>query len=159
MRRGLAANLTAAGLVSGRVGVRRMRNLLVAALATCALSTAAASAQSYPGDSGEGTQRGIQQLKNSGQVGIVTLFRHDTHTRIFVEMHGTGGKTELVRLMRGADCDALAATPTYILADLKNGVSRTELDISEDRLLSGNYNVIIFHSIAPGAGMAACGHL
>lgn len=136
-----------------------MKRSVAAVVAALAL-TAAASAQSYPGDSGAGTQRGLQQLNNSGQVGTVTLFRHGPNTRIVIELHGTSpGRAQSVRVVRGRSCDELAAAPTYFLADLRNGVSRSAVMSSEDRLLSGNYNVVAFASTRPGAPPTSCGHL
>ena len=137
-----------------------MNRRIVAALLLSALATAVGSAQGYPGDPGAGVQRGMQQLNDSGQVGTVTLFRRGLRTAIFVAMHDVlPGRVESVRVYRGPDCDALVSTPRYFLADLKSGVSRTEVPLSEDRLLSGNYNVVVFLGNRPGAPAAACGHL
>lgn len=138
----------------------RMNKRFVAATLLAALTTAVASAQGYPGDPGAGVERGIQQLNDSGQVGTVTLFRRAARTAIFVVMHGVSpGRTESVRVYRGQDCDALESSPRYFLSDLKGGVSRTEIALSEERLLSGNYNVVVFLNNRPGAAAAACGHL
>ena len=137
-----------------------MNTRIVAAALFAVLTTAVASAQGYPGDSGAGVERGIQQVNDSGQVGTVTLFRRGTRTGIFVTMHGVlPGRTQSVRVYRGQDCDALESSPRYFLADLKGGVSRTEVALSEDRLLSGNYNLVVFSRNHPGAPAAACGHL
>ena len=137
-----------------------MNNRIVAAALLAVLTTAVASAQGYPGDSGAGVERGIQQVNDSGEVGTVTLFRRSVRTAIFVVMHGVPpGRVESVRVYRGQDCDALESSPRYFLADLKGGVSRTEVALSEDRLLSGNYNLVVFSRNHPGAPAAACGHL
>jgi hypothetical protein len=136
--------------------VKRTFAAVVAAL----LTTAAASAQSYPGDSGAGTERGVEQVNNSGQVGTVTLFRREGATRIQIAMHGvTDGRVESVRLYRGASCDDLQPRPTYFLADLRGGLSRSSVSVTEDRLLSGNYNVVVFSNNHAGAQTVACGHL
>jgi len=127
------------------------------AAALCA-STALATAQSYPGDAGAGVERGIEQRNNSGQVGTVTLFAHGRDALVFVRMHGASG-AEPVRLFRGGDCDSLAAMPAFVVSDLRGGVSRSLVHATEDRLLSGNYNVVVFASTAQHAGVAACGHL
>jgi hypothetical protein len=136
-----------------------MKRTLAAVLAVV-VTTAAASAQSYPGDPGVGDARGMEQVNNSGQVGTVTLFRRDSNTRIFVELHGVpDGRVESVRIYRGPSCDDLQPRPTYFLADLRNGVSRSSVSLSEDRLLSGNYNVVVFSNNHVGAQAVSCGHL
>ena len=132
----------------------------IATLVAALLTGAVASAQSYPGDPGAGTERGIQELNNSGQVGTVTLFRRDPNTRVVVVLHGVpDGRVESVRVYRGPSCDDLVTTPAYFLTDLKNGLSASLLKAPEPKLLSGNYNVVFFSSTLPGARATACGHL
>jgi len=97
---------------------------MVAAVIAALLATAAASAQSYPGDTGAGEQRGVEQVNNSGQVGTVTVFNAGPNTRVVVELKGTQqGRTQSVRIYRGQSCDDLAAKPQYFLNDMKNGFS------------------------------------
>lgn len=132
----------------------------LAALAALSLTTAPVLAQVTPGDLGLGTQRGVQQLNNSGQVGTVTLFRRGARTQVLVEMEGIpAGRRQSVQIYRGQACDALTNKATYLLADLRGGRSSTLVQASEDRLLSGNYSVVVFSSNHAGARMSACGHL
>jgi hypothetical protein len=133
----------------------------VAALAAALLTTAVASAQSYPGDPGLGTERGIEQVNNSGQVGTVTLFERGAATRVIVSLHGTiPDRVQSVRLYRGPSCDDLAGgRPAYFLTDMKNGGASSLVKAPESKLLSGNYNVVIFSTNAAGARAVACGHL
>ena len=132
----------------------------IAVLVAALLSTTTASAQSYPDDPGVGVERGVEQLNNSGQVGTVTLFSRNPNTRIVVVLHGTQeGRAESVRIYRGPSCDDLVTAPTYELVDLKNGLSTSTVTSSEAKLLSGNYNVVVFSSTAAGARTTACGHL
>lgn len=140
------------------------RNPQLARIIACAaagmVTIAAATAQPYPGDNGEGVQRGIQELNNSGQVGTVTLFVRGAGSGIVVLLHGVDpAQAQSVRLYRGAGCEALAPSPRYVLADLKNGISRTAVTLSRTRLLSGNYNVVVFATNRHGAAPTACGHL
>ena len=132
----------------------------IAVLVAALLSTTTASAQSYPDDPGVGVERGVEQLNNSGQVGTVTLFSRNPNTRIVVVLHGTQeGRAESVRIYRGPSCDDLVTAPTYELVDLKNGLSTSTVKSAEAKLLSGNYNVVMFSSTASGARATACGHL
>jgi Cu/Zn superoxide dismutase len=132
----------------------------IAALAAALLTTAAASAQPYPGDPGAGEQRGMEQVNNSGQVGTVTLFRRGTSTRLVVELHGTQpGRVQSVRLYRGPACDDLGAKPEYFLTDLRAGRSLSTVNATEEKLLSGNYNVVVFSTNVAGAPATSCGHL
>jgi hypothetical protein len=134
---------------------------LAAALAAALLTTtAAAYGQSYPGDPGVGEERGMEQLNNSGEVGTATLFRRGATTRVVVELHGTApGRVQSVRIYRGPSCDDLAAKPQYFLTDMRNGRSLSTVNAPENKLLSGNYNVVVFSSNTTGARSTACGHL
>lgn len=135
----------------------------LAVLAAALLTTAVASAQSYPDDSGAGTRLGLEQLNTSGQVGEVTLYRADPNVRVAVRMDGSQGKSEAVRIYRGQSCDNMGSVtgrPAYVLSNLSpQGFSRTVARTTEDRLLSGNYNVVVFSSTMPSARPVACGHL
>lgn len=132
----------------------------VAALAAALLTTAAASAQSYPGDTGAGVERGVQQLNISGQVGTATLFGHGSSTAIVVRLHGLPpGRFEPAAIYRTRDCAAIPSTPAYPLADVRGGLSRSLVNLSEDKLLSGNYSVVVFASKRAGAVPVACGWL
>jgi hypothetical protein len=139
-----------------------MKRHVVAALAAALLTTAAASAQSYPGDPGTGVERGIEQVSNSGQVGTATLFHAGpSATRVLVVLHGTPpGRVQSVRIYRGQSCEDFApGGPTHFLTDMKNGVSNSIVKLPEEKLLSGNYNVVVFSTNRAGAGATACGHL
>ncbi len=137
-----------------------MQRILVAIVAALSITAAAASAQSYPGDSGTGEERGVEQVNNSGQVGTVMLLRRDPTTSAVVRLHGTPpGRVQSVRIYRGPSCDDLGNQPAYFLNDMKNGVSVSVVKAPEGKLLSGNYNVVVFSSNAHGASATACGHL
>lgn len=133
----------------------------VAALVAALLTTAVAAAQSYPGDSGTGTQLGIEQVNNSGQVGMVTLLDRGAETRVLVHLQGTPpGRAQSVRFYRGHSCeDFVPGGPAFFLTDLKDGDSRSTVKLPEAKLLSGNYNIVIFASNTAGAHATACGHL
>jgi opacity protein-like surface antigen len=132
----------------------------LAVLAAALLTTAAASAQSYPDDSGAGTKLGIEQLNTSGQVGTVTLFQANADSRVAVSIDGANGRAEAVRVYRGRSCDQIANQPAYLLSNLgPRGFSRTVVHASNDKLLSGNYNVVVFSSTQAGGRAVACGHL
>ena len=47
----------------------------------------------------------------------------------------------------------------YFLTDLRNGASISTVKATEEKLLSGNYNLVVFSSNAKGARATACGHL
>ena len=129
-------------------------------LAAVLLTTALASAQSYPGDPGVGEQRGVEQVNNSGQVGTVTLFHAGAKTRVVVDLKGAPpGRLQSVRIYRGPSCDDLAPQPQYYLADMHNGRSVSPANLPQEKLLSGNYNVVVFSSNQAGARATACGHL
>jgi hypothetical protein len=132
---------------------------VLAVLAATGLGAGSALAQSYPGDAGSGVQRGIEQMNNSGQVGTVTLFGTGAGTRAVVDLKGADDRTEPVRIYRGPSCDDLGAKPQYLLSDLHAGRSTSVVRAPIDKLLSGNYNVVVFSSNQAGARSTACGHL
>ncbi|MEA2718168.1 MAG: hypothetical protein QOJ39_32 [Candidatus Eremiobacteraeota bacterium] len=132
-----------------------------AALVALLLTTAVVSAQSYPGDPGVGVERGVEQVNNSGQVGTVTLFNAGAGTRVVIDLKGTPeGRVQSVRMYRGPSCDDLGTSgPAYFLNDMKNGRASSVVKAPESKLLSGNYNVVVFSSNQAGARATACGHL
>ena len=132
-----------------------------AALAIALLATTVASAQSYPDDPGIGTERGIEQVNNSGQVGTLTLFRRGAVTRVVVDLKGTDpSRVQSVRIYRGPSCDDIGTSgPAYFLSDMRNGSSVSTVKAPEDKLLSGNYNLVVFSSNTAGARATACGHI
>jgi hypothetical protein len=134
---------------------------IVAALAAALILSAPALAQNGPGGVpvGAGLQRGIQELNQSGQVGFVTLFDQGASTRIVTAINGSHGKAQTVAIQRGKDCDAFEPQLIARSADLASGVSHGTVSMTSDRLLSGNYDVIVYSNTGPGARPVACGHL
>jgi len=132
----------------------------IALAGTLGFGTSGALAQIAPDDSGAGTKRGIQEVNNSGQVGTVTLFRHGESTLVVIELHSVpAGRREPAHIHRGRDCDSLDPNPAFGLAPVVNGVSRTIVHYSEDKLLSGNYSVNVHASDSDLKHYVACGHL
>jgi hypothetical protein len=129
----------------------------------CALLPAfsPASAQINPNDPlGRGVQRGIGQLNDSGEVGTVTLYRRGEKTLVDIAMHGVPpGKVETAGIYRIADCSFRPGpTPAYALEDLRNGGSSTLVAAPIDKLLSGNYSVVLRSQLKPDH-LFACGQL
>jgi hypothetical protein len=135
--------------------------IIVAALAAALTLCAPALAQDGPGGVpvGAGLQRGIEQLNQSGQVGFVTLFDQGASTRIVTAINGSHGRAQTVAIQRGKDCDAFEPQLIALSANLTNGISRGTVHMTSDRLLSGNYNVIVYSNTGSGARPVACGHL
>lgn len=126
-----------------------MSNIRVAATAIVAAFLATALpvlAQIAPGDSGAGVERGVQQLNQSGQVGSVTVFNGGSRARVVINIHGEpGGRVEAAHIHRGKGCGPgqIDPTPVFALNNVVGGHSTTSVNASEDKLLSGNYVVII----------------
>jgi hypothetical protein len=133
-------------------------NLLLAAPV---LGASFAVAQQDPSDRlGLGTKLGIAMMNQSGQVGAVTLFNRGARTFVDVSIQGVpAGKVERVAIHRNRDCDQpIEAVAAYPLEDLRNGRSRTLLNASSAKLLSGNYSLIVA-STQKKRHLFACGHL
>jgi hypothetical protein len=134
---------------------------IAAAVLGMVCCSAAAFAQIDPNDPlGLGVKRGMSQQNNSGQAGTVTLFRRGKNTLVVLDVASVPhGRTEPAHLHRGHSCDTLDPSPAYGLAPVVNGVSRTLVHASEDKLLSGNY-VVNVHSSAQNLGRyVSCGEL
>jgi hypothetical protein len=137
---------------------------LIFGLATAALllSSAPAIAQAPPGGVplGAGLQRGMMGLNNSGQDGYVTLFTQGSSTRIVTALEGTlPGRVQTVAIQRGKSCDAIAPGIVARSTDLAHGISRGVVNMTQDRLLSGNYVVVVYSNNTPGGKPVACGQL
>jgi len=139
-----------------------MKAIFGLAAAALLLSSAPAFAQAPPGGVplGAGLQRGVEELNNSGQVGFVTLFNNNGQTRIVTNLHGTmPGRTQTVAIQRGHTCDAIQSGIVARTTDMTAGTSRGVVNMAPDRLLSGNYLVVVYSNDTPGAQMVACGQL
>jgi len=145
--RGYEHGKKAPGYVNAKHGT--MNNSRVAATAIVAAFLATALpvlAQIAPGDTGAGVKRGVQQMNNSGQVGDVQLFAEGSSTRVVLDIHSAGGRTEPAHIHRGKNCNTMSEInpePVYPLKDVVNGHSETVLNVNEAKLLSGNYVVIV----------------
>jgi hypothetical protein len=126
------------------------------------LSSAPAFAQVSPGGVpfGAGLQRGVMELNNSGQTGFATLFSNGKQTRLVTSLEGTpSGRMQTVAVQRGKTCDAIQPGIVDRSADMSHGISRGIVPMSQDRLLSGNYVVVVYSNNTPGARPVACGQL
>jgi hypothetical protein len=139
-----------------------MKTIFSLVAAALLLSSAPAIAQAPPGGValGAGLQRGPLELNNSGQTGFVTLFRAGSSTRLVTSLEGTRpGRVQMVAVQRGKTCDAITNGIIARSADLVHGISRGMVPMSQSRLLSGNYVVVVYSSNAPGSRPVACGQL
>lgn len=139
-----------------------MKLLFSLTVAALLLATAPAFAQKAPGGVpfGAGLQRGVMGLNNSGQNGFVTLFGQGGQTRLVTSLEGTlPGRVQTVAVQRGKSCDDIRPGIVVRSADLERGVSRGVVPMTEDRLLSGNYVVVVYSNNTPHARQVACGQL
>ena len=142
----------------------------IAALALALLATAGASAQQTPDGIpigsgpggvpfGAGTQRGIQGLNNSGQAGFVTLFPRGARTAVVVAIEGTN-REERIQIERQPSCDRLGPFATLArLKPLKGGISRSYAQAPMNKLLGGNFVVVVYGNRTLASRPVACGEL
>jgi hypothetical protein len=107
---------------------------------------------------GAGTQRGMQDVNNSGQNGFVTLFARGARTAVVVALEGVH-HDERIAIVRGNSCAAIGATVAAAPAPLHRGISRSYVPITMARLLSGNYLTVVYGNTRPSARPVACGEL
>jgi hypothetical protein len=139
-----------------------MKMMFGLAMAALLLTSAPAFAQAPPGGVplGAGLQRGVEELNNSGQTGFVTLFRAGGQTRIVTSLQGTlPGRVQTVAIQRGHTCDAIMSGIVAKSTDMAHGMSRGVINMPQDRLLSGNYLVVVYSNNMPGGRPVACGQL
>lgn len=137
-----------------------MKRILTAIVAIALSLGGAASAQTDPGDPGAGEKLGIEQLNASGQIGSVTLFGRGAKTFVNIVVDGApGGRAEAVTIHRGRDCESVDPKAVYRLGDLKNGRGNSTVNAPIDKLMSGNYSVLIYGGTTASARAVACGHL
>lgn len=123
-------------------------------------SAVTAFAQISPGDSGAGTQLGMQQLNNSGEIGTVALYAHGANTQVVIDLKGEPeGRSQPAHIHRGKDCATLDPKPAYPLKDVVNGKSSTLVKMPMDKLLSGNYGVNVHLSAKAIPHYVSCGSL
>ena len=109
---------------------------------------------------GAGLQRGVESVNNSGQTGFITLFRGDDQTRVVTALEGTmAGRVQTVAIQRGKSCDSVQPGIVVRSADMVHGMSRGSVPMTEDRLVSGNYVVVVYSNNTRGSRPVACGHL
>ena len=109
---------------------------------------------------GAGLQRGVESVNNSGQTGFITLFRGDDQTRVVTALEGTmAGRVQTVAIQRGKSCDSVQPGIVVRSANMVHGMSRGSVPMTEDRLVSGNYVVVVYSNNTPGSRPVACGHL
>jgi hypothetical protein len=138
----------------------RLSMLGLALACTLGFGASSAHAQIAPDDSGAGIKRGMQELNNSGQVGTVTLFRRGQNTLVVIDLHSVpAGRREPAHIHRAKDCETIDPKPAFGLAPVVNGMSRTLVQYSEDKLLSGNYSVNVHASDKDLGHYVSCGHL
>jgi hypothetical protein len=77
---------------------------------------------------------------------------------LVVDMKGTGGKAEAVTINRGFQCSDQPGPVAARLGMLSNGHLAATASISRDRLLSGNYLVVV-HNNGANSRAVACGQL
>ncbi len=130
--------------------------MLAVTLALCA--GGGASAAGTPSDLA-GTKLGIMQLNNSGQIGEVIVFAQGPKSLVHFTLQGAGKRSEAAALFRGADCDSLERGAAYRLSALSRGASTTQVAVPSTRLLSGNYNLVVYGNAASTGPAVACAHL
>ena len=124
----------------------------------------AANAQSNSNDridTSGGVELGIGQQNNSGEIGTMNLYSNagGTKTLVILHIHGyPAGIAQPAHVHRGT-CENLDPTPTYPLANVVNGTSRTLLNVPRAKLLSGNYSINVHRSTTNLKLYVACGHL
>jgi hypothetical protein len=101
----------------------------------------------------------MEQQNNSGEIGEVTLFaRGANRTLVVLDIKGAPSFPQPAHVHRGT-CENLNPVPAYPLNNLVNGRSSTMVNVSEDRLLPGNYSVNVHRSTSNLKLYVSCGHL
>jgi hypothetical protein len=129
-----------------------LKPILVAAVLAAVISPALA--QSSLDQNLKGVVRGIESQNTSGQVGEVSF----NSNSLTVDMKGAGGRAEAVTINRGFQCSDQPGPVFARLGNLSNGRLTASAPISNDRMLSGNYLVVVHNNTAASRAVA-CGQL
>ncbi|HXP92956.1 MAG TPA: hypothetical protein VN905_05760 [Candidatus Binatia bacterium] len=130
------------------------------AAALVAGSVGLAQAQMAPNDMGTGAQRGATALRQSGEVGTVTLFdRGPNATLVVLNVQQAPNHPQPAALQRAQSCRQIEPQVAFPLNDVVGGHSSTIVNVSKDRLLSGNYAAIVHANHADPTWYVNCGHL
>jgi hypothetical protein len=129
-----------------------LKTVIAGALLAAMMSPALA--QDALDQSLNGVVRGLESQNTSGQVGEV-LFRS---SGIVVDIKGTNGKPEAVTINRAFECSDQPGPVVVRLGMLSNGSLSAPVSLSSDRLLSGNY-VVVVHNNGSTSAAVACGKL
>ena len=120
---------------------------------------APAVAQIAPNDTGRGIERGLTAMNSSAQVGTLNVSRGDGNPVIVLKVEGApGGHPETATISRGSDCRAANNSTGIVLGQLINGRLRATSPLSFDRLMSGNYFVVVHNNTATSRAVL-CGNL
>ncbi|HTV73018.1 MAG TPA: hypothetical protein VME66_04905 [Candidatus Acidoferrales bacterium] len=109
--------------------------------------------------------RGVQELNNSGEVGVVSLTPVGPNkTHVVIDLRSFPDHPQPAQIHRGHSCDAFDPQPALVLHDvvdrtLHTGRSDTIVNFPVSRLLSGNYVVDIRISDTDRTHDVACGEL
>ena len=132
---------------------------LAFAIAVAAAAVVPALAQIAPNDTGRGIQRGLSAVNSSAQTGFITVLRSAAGPQIQVTVDGSAGHPESVVLVRGRTCpEALQAPNVAVLGTLHAGHLLANSPLSFDRLMSGNYTVLVRNN-TPNSRAVSCGHI
>jgi hypothetical protein len=135
-----------------------LKHLAIATFVAAA-AVAPAIAQIAPNDTGRGIERGLTAVNSSAQTGMVTVLRGDGGPRFQITVDGSAGHPESVTLVRGRSCpEALGAPNVAVLGTLHNGHLTATSPIPFDRLMSGNYTVLVRNN-TPDSRPVICGHI
>lgn len=120
---------------------------------------APAAAQMGPNDTGRGISRGLTAMNSSAQVGTLNVSRGAGNPVIVLNVHGApAGRPETATISRGADCRAADHSAGVVLGQVINGRLRATSPLPFDRLMSGNYSVVVHNNTAASRAVL-CGHL
>jgi len=132
-----------------------MRTVFLAA-ALLVATGAVAGAQTSLDQKTPGIVRGIGGVNSSGQNGEFAVYRGSNS--VVVNMRETRGKTEAVTIERAFACGSSPRVAFASLGTLHNGNLNVTTPLTLDRLLSGNYNVVVHESTLHSRSVA-CGHI
>jgi hypothetical protein len=133
-----------------------MQKLILVAALLSLTGTSALAQPSLDQQNARNIVRGIHGENTSGQIGEAAIDRRNN--RIVVRIQGTKGSPEAVTIERGSTCGPAARPLVATLGTLHDGRLTATLPLGADRLLSGNYDVVV-HNNTPVSRSVACGHL
>ncbi len=146
-----------------RLGAVRLSALVVLLVLAIGCAPGGENPAITPPDDETGAGRTInvemKALNNSGQQGTATLTSlSDGKTRVVLDLAGSPPGPQPTHIHKGS-CDNLNPQPEYPLTNTTNGQSETEVPVTLNELINGDFAINVHKSPEEAVVYTSCGDI